>query len=214
MLDPVVLEDGVTYERVAIQTHLLGSPISPSTQQVVRAPSALWPNLALRALIRAELERNFEATHQSAMQRTMSVPDPRPCWVMRQEGTRTVPVLGPVALSEDAEDFAAVRQLAATRLRSASDAVEVVRVARLQNDRQWARFAEYRQGVLRTRGAAGVNEQYVFHAAASIRDYDGIAFSGFDLSRALGGPCGFGVYSSDSLEYGLVFCFFHLARCI
>lgn len=68
MIDPVIIEDGNTYEREAIKQALKNNPTSPLTREAVD-PNLLIPNRALKQLI-----AQFVKEHPEAMQDNAALP--------------------------------------------------------------------------------------------------------------------------------------------
>ena len=68
MQDPVIAEDGFTYERSAITRHLQAHGTSPVTNEKI-SDRSLFPNRALRVLIQNYLDKKRRGMHLVKLKR-------------------------------------------------------------------------------------------------------------------------------------------------
>ncbi|CAF1466722.1 unnamed protein product [Adineta ricciae] len=172
--DPVVCEDGFTYERQAIEQWLRDGGKSPMTN--LPLGQRFLPNQNMKSRV---LE-----------------------WKERQASRLVMPL--PFHLHDalyviKSPELDQLRPMIHRSLRHLSEQFQIVRVERNVNERLWASYAAKRKAM--TDQGIQIHEAYGFHGCSSIANLDAILQRNFDPTLSNGGPCGKGIYLSSAIVY-------------
>ena len=172
--DPVVCEDGFTYDRQAIEQCLRNTDRSPMT------------NLPL--------EHRF-LPNRDMKSRVME-------WKQRQTSSLAMPLsfhLDDALYVIKRPELNQLRSMIQRSLRHLSGHFEIVRVERNVNECLWMSYAAKRKAM--TDHGIPTHEAYGFHGCSSTANLDAILQRNFDPKMSRGGPCGRGVYMSSAIVY-------------
>ncbi|CAF4879100.1 unnamed protein product [Rotaria socialis] len=172
--DPVVCEDGFTYDRQAIQQWLRNAGKSPMTNLPLK--QSFLPNQDMKSRV---LE-----------------------WKERQTSSLVMPVsfhLHDALYAIKSLELDQLRSMIHRSLRHLSGQFEVIRVERIVNRALWLPYAAKRMAM--TDQGVPIHEAYGFHGCSSTASLDAILERNFDPKLSNGGPCGKGVYMSSAIVY-------------
>ena len=172
--DPVVCEDGFTYDRQAIERWLRDSGKSPMTNLPLNP--RFIPN---RDMKRRVIE-----------------------WIERQKSFLSIPSsfhLHDALYVIKCPELDQLRSMIHRSLRHLSGQFEVVRVERNVNRSLWMSYISKRKGMADQ--GFPIHEAYGFHGCSSVANLDAILEQNFDPKLCKGGPCGKGVYMSSAIVY-------------
>lgn len=172
--DPVVCEDGFTYERRAIVDWVQHRGTSPMTN--LRLSQTFLPNHNVKSRASAWKERQ-----ESPLEMPLSFQE--------RDGTYNVK-------NHELERF---RLIIHQSLHHLSSQYEVIRIERNVSRTLWNQYATLRKSFVDN--GTPTHEAYAFHGCSTIADMDSILQRNFDPSLSKGGPCGRGIYLSSAIVY-------------
>ena len=172
--DPVVCEDGFTYDRRAIERWLQNGGRSPMTNLPLK--QIFIPNQDMKTRVLAWKEKQT-----SSMVMPLSFPSHNGLYVVKNP------------------ELDELRAMIYQSLRHLSGQFEVVRVERNVNESLWKSYAAKRKAMADQ--DVPTHEAYAFHGCSSIANLDAILQQNFDPKLSNGGPCGKGIYMSSAIVY-------------
>lgn len=172
--DPVVCEDGFTYDRQAIERWLQGNGRSPMTNNPLRQKFVPNQDMKRRVLEWKEKQQSF-----LVMPSSFHLHDA--LYVIK---------------SPELDQLSAMIRRSLYHL---SEQFRVVRIERNVNEGLWKSYAAKRK-VMTDQGVP-IHEAYGFHACTSAASLDAILQQNFDPKLSKIGPCGKGIYMSSAIVY-------------